>query len=238
MTRVTRRFRDGHEEAWWAADLIYGPYGPDKERRAVVATTNPATLPPLTTWYLMTNLPRPGTPSADDASFAPADLAEIVRLYGLRTWVEQGYKQLKQELGWADFMVRSDPAIRRHWHLVCCAFSFCWRVWFATGPPTDDRVPPDSTGPAASHDPATAPVTGRGKMGAAPSEFPPHVPGRGRSATSAVGWIPGPSSGAAGAPGRTRPRLPSYARSSTPSARATRSTSISVANKLPVAVVC
>ena len=82
--------------------------------------------------------------------------------------MEQGYKQLKQELGWADFMVRSDQAIRRHWHLVCCAFSFCWRVWFATGPPTDDRVPPDSTGPAASHDPATAPVTGRGGNGRGP----------------------------------------------------------------------
>jgi hypothetical protein len=23
-------------------------------------------------------------------------------------------------------MVRSDQAIRRHWQLVCCAFSFCW----------------------------------------------------------------------------------------------------------------
>ena len=49
--------------------------------------------------------------------------------YGWR--LEQGYKQVKQELGWADFMVRSDRAIRRHWHLVCCAFSFCWQAWFA-----------------------------------------------------------------------------------------------------------
>jgi len=44
----------------------------------------------------------------------PADLTEVVRLYGLRMWVEQSYKQVKQELGWADFMVRSDRAIRRH----------------------------------------------------------------------------------------------------------------------------
>jgi len=29
-------------------------------------------------------------------------------------WVKQSYKQVKQELGWADFMVRSDRAIRRH----------------------------------------------------------------------------------------------------------------------------
>jgi SRSO17 transposase len=48
-TSVTRRFRDGHEETWWAADLIYGPYGPDKPVRVVVATADPATLPPLST---------------------------------------------------------------------------------------------------------------------------------------------------------------------------------------------
>jgi hypothetical protein len=54
-----------------------------------------------------------------------------VRLYGLRNWVEQGYKQVKGELGWADFQVRSDRAIRRHWTLVCCAFSFCWQAFLA-----------------------------------------------------------------------------------------------------------
>jgi hypothetical protein len=57
-----------------------------------------------------------------------------VRLYGLRNWVEQGYKQVKGELGWADFQVRTDRAIRRHWALVCCAFSFCWQAWFAEHP--------------------------------------------------------------------------------------------------------
>ncbi|MFJ2034072.1 hypothetical protein [Streptosporangium sp. NPDC087985] len=49
-----------------------------------------------------------------------------MRLYGLRTWIEQGYKQVKDELGWADFQVRSDAAIRRHWALVACTFTFCW----------------------------------------------------------------------------------------------------------------
>ncbi len=57
-----------------------------------------------------------------------------MRLYGLSNWVEQGYKQVKHELGWADFQVRSDRAIRRHWQLVCCAFSFCWQAWFAEHP--------------------------------------------------------------------------------------------------------
>ena len=162
-TPVVRRFRDGHEEAWWAADLIYGPYGPDKPVRVVVATTDPATLPPLTTWYLATNLPHPDASRTDGAPFAPADLAEIVRLYGLRNWVEQGYKQLKQELGWADFMVRTDRAIRRHWYLVCCAFSFCWRAWFATGPPA-------TTEPAASANSDARSAPGRGENGPRPAE--------------------------------------------------------------------
>jgi hypothetical protein len=34
-------------------------------------------------------------------------------------------------MGWADFQVRSDTAIRRHQVLVNCAFSFCWDAWFA-----------------------------------------------------------------------------------------------------------
>jgi SRSO17 transposase len=55
---VTRRFRDGHAEAWWAADaaLPAAGWGPDRRLRLVVATTDPATLPKLTTWYLVTNL--------------------------------------------------------------------------------------------------------------------------------------------------------------------------------------
>ena len=109
---VTRRFRDGHTERWWAAELTLLEYGPGRPMRAICATTDRRALPALSTWYLTTNLPAP--------------LAEIVRLYGLRNWIEQGYKQMKDELGWADFMVRSDRAIRRHWTLVCCAFAFCW----------------------------------------------------------------------------------------------------------------
>jgi hypothetical protein len=143
-TPITRRFRDGHTQTWWAADaaLPAAGWGPDRRLRLVVATTDPATLPKLTTWYLVTNLPRPGRHRRARASLLPADLAEVVRLYSLRNWVEQGYKQVKHELGWADFQVRSDRAIRRHWQLVCCAFCFCWRAWFAEPPPAPS--PPDA----------------------------------------------------------------------------------------------
>jgi hypothetical protein len=138
---VTRRFRDGHTETWWAADasLPAAGWGPQRRLRLVVATTDPATLPKLTTWYLITNLPRPAGRRRRSA-FAPADLAEVVRLYSLRNWVEQSYKQVKHELGWADFQVRGDRAIRRHWTLVWCAFSFCWRAWFAEHPPPRPRA--------------------------------------------------------------------------------------------------
>jgi hypothetical protein len=155
------------------------------------ATTDPATLPPLTTWYLATNLPRPGASHATEAPFAPADLTEVVRLYGLRNWVEQGYKQLKQELGWADFMVRSDQAIRRHWQLVFCAFSFCWRAWFAaTGPPTDDRPPSSTADTAQPIDSGTTSAPARGENGvcadwpAAPGLLATDAPSRSRVAGS------------------------------------------------------
>ena len=134
--RIQRRFRDGHTETWWAADAQLGGWGPDRRLRLVVATTDPAKLPGHSSWYLLTNLPRPATRRAQQA-----DLADIVRLYGLRNWVEQGYKQVKGELGWADFQVRSDRAIRRHWALVCCAFSFCWQAFLAEDPA--QPAPPD-----------------------------------------------------------------------------------------------
>jgi hypothetical protein len=124
--KVMRRFRDGHEEVWWALEVDVGPYGPQRDRRSVVATTDPKELPDKATWYLATNLPAPGSKRATDSELEAADLAEIVRLYGLRMWVEQSYKQVKHVLGWSDYQVRSDIAIRRHWELVCCAFSFCW----------------------------------------------------------------------------------------------------------------
>jgi DDE superfamily endonuclease len=144
-TPITRRFRDGHVETWWAADasLPAAGWGRHRRIRLVVATTDPARLPKLSTWYLITNLPHPERRRARPA-FAPADLAEVVRLYGLRNWVEQGYKQVKGELGWADFQVRGDRAIRRHWQLVCCAFSFCWRAWFAEPPPAPSPSAPDA----------------------------------------------------------------------------------------------
>ncbi len=124
--KVVRRFRDGHREDWWALEVEAGPYGVGRAKRALVVTTDPETLPDLATWYLTTNLPAPDAERDAESALAPASVAEVVRLYGLRMWVEQSYKQVKHVLGWSDYQVRSDRAIRRHWQLACLAFSFCW----------------------------------------------------------------------------------------------------------------
>jgi SRSO17 transposase len=142
---VVRQFRDGHAETWWALEGVAGPYGPERARRLVIATVDPATLPEAATWYLTTTLP-----------LADAALAEVVRLYGLRNWVEQAYKQVKHSLGWSQYQVRSDRAMRRHWALVQCAFAFCW--W------ADHHAPPASRG-ASAREATTGPASERGGKG-------------------------------------------------------------------------
>lgn len=146
---LLRRFRDGHTEHWWALEAEGRPYGRDKAERLVIASTDPATLPEATTWYLVTNLPAPG--AATQRAHAPASVAEVVRLYGLRIWVEQSYKQVKQALGWAEYQVRADLAIRRHWQLVACAFSFCW--WAGAYPTWPAWELPDAAAQPAPEDP-------------------------------------------------------------------------------------
>jgi hypothetical protein len=127
-TEVVRTFRDGHQESWWALEVEAGPYGTQRAQRALVATTDPERLPRLGTWYLTTNLPAPSDRCEQEAKsdLAPASVGEVVRLFGFRMWVEQSYKQVKHALGWSQYQVRSDLAMRRHWQLVCLAFSFCW----------------------------------------------------------------------------------------------------------------
>lgn len=145
--QVVRQFRDGHTEVWWAAELVYGPYGPTGRVRRLVATTDPRMLPATSTWYVETNLPAPPPAGTDPGGLQAAPVTEIVGLYGLRNWVEQGYKQVKTELGWTDAQVRSATALRRHWLLIFCAFTFCWCHWLAkTRPAPGCESSPESKG--------------------------------------------------------------------------------------------
>src|SRR5438270_2737873 len=38
---ITRTFRDGSTQDWWALEIVAGPYAPNKTVRAIVATTDP-----------------------------------------------------------------------------------------------------------------------------------------------------------------------------------------------------
>ena len=63
--------------------------------------------------------------SAPTLTIAPAPGAtlETFPLHVHQRWpIEECYQQVKDELGWADFQVRSGTAIRRHQALVNCAF--------------------------------------------------------------------------------------------------------------------
>ncbi len=159
-TKVVRHFRDGHREDWWALEVEAGPYGTERTKRALVVTPEPARLPDLATWYLTTNLPAPGSARETEEALASASVAEVVKLYGLRMWVEQSYKQVKHALGWSGYQVRSDSAIRRHWQLVCLAFSFCWWAY--------GRLPTDKEPTERLEDDLPGEQAGRGKKETSP----------------------------------------------------------------------
>ena len=163
---IVRTFKDGHQERWWAVEVttLVG-YSPEESVRLVAVTTEPRTLPANSTWYLMTNLPAPGYRQAERSPFETADLCDVLRIYGLRQWVEQSYRQIKGELGFADFQVRSDRAIRRHWELVFCAFAFCWWAYnhkqeaaFTDPPPEVQPVAKEAGGKEEQETPPSWPV--------------------------------------------------------------------------------
>jgi SRSO17 transposase len=100
-----RVFTDGSSQQRFIRETIYGT------RQAVryyQITTDPATLPPETTWDLMTN--------------QPGKIEQTVgNTFGLRTWVEYGFKHSKDDLGWADYRVTDYASIERWWELVMSA---------------------------------------------------------------------------------------------------------------------
>jgi hypothetical protein len=152
----------------------------------VTATLDPAILPDKATWCLATNLPRPDGPRVSESPHPPADLAELVRLYGQRHWAEQGYKQDKDEVGWADLQVHSDLAIRRHQTLVLCPFTFCWATWF-----TDPPEPASPPGPDPDHNlergqPSDIPATATRPIATTHTQPAPHPAQRPQPADPAI----------------------------------------------------
>ena len=137
-----RVFTDGSSERRFIRETIYGT------RQAVryyQITTDPQTLPPETTWELMTN--------------QPGKIERTVgNTFGLRTWVEYGFKHSKDDLGWADYRLTDYASIERWWELVMSAYTL---VSLQTGaiaalghvtappPPAAQAAPPDVAGDGA-----------------------------------------------------------------------------------------
>jgi len=102
-----RVFTDGSTEERFVRETIYGTR---HSVRYFQLTTDPVSLPPETTWDLMTNL--------------PGKIEHTVgNTFGLRTWIEYGFKHAKDDLGWADYRVTDYASIERWWELVMSAYT-------------------------------------------------------------------------------------------------------------------
>ena len=102
-----RVFTDGSTEQRFLRETVYGTR---RSVRYYQITTDPLTLPPETTWDLMTNLP--GTIEQT-----------VGNTFGLRTWIAYGFKHAKDDLGWADYRVTDAASIERWWELVMSAYT-------------------------------------------------------------------------------------------------------------------
>lgn len=60
-------------------------------------------------WYIMTNL-------------EGKIQRQVAPLYSLRNWIEYGFKQVKNELGWADFRLTDYASIERWWEIVMSTY--------------------------------------------------------------------------------------------------------------------
>lgn len=74
-----------------------------------ISKTDSPTTNPLETWFIMTNLPKSWQ-------------LQLGKRYSLRGWIEYGFKQVKNELGWADFRVTDYSSIERWWEIVLSAY--------------------------------------------------------------------------------------------------------------------
>ena len=102
-----RVFTDGSAEQRFIRETIYGARG---TVRYYQITTDPVTLPRETTWDIMTN--------------QPGKIEQTVgNTFGLRTWVEYGFKHAKDDLGWADYRLTDYASIARWWELVMSAYT-------------------------------------------------------------------------------------------------------------------
>jgi SRSO17 transposase len=104
--KFERTFSDGSTETRYIREIIFGKR---RQQQFWQITTDIETLPDNSTWYVMSYIPQ-------------VKYQEIGNLFGIRTWVEYGLKQSKNELGWADFRVTNYAQIEKWWEIVMSAY--------------------------------------------------------------------------------------------------------------------
>lgn len=89
LNKIERILSNQKSETRYIREIVYG------KRRQITywqLTTEPETMPENSTSFIMTNLQE-----------KRSKIKKILgNLYGERTWVEYGFRQCKQELGWTD----------------------------------------------------------------------------------------------------------------------------------------
>lgn len=97
---------DQKEETRYIREIIYG------KRRTVQywqITTDKNLVPDESTWFVMTKIPN-------------LKYKEVGEIYKIRSYEEQGFRNSKNELGWADFRLTNYKDIQKWWELVMSAY--------------------------------------------------------------------------------------------------------------------
>lgn len=110
--KFKRTFSNQKSEFRYIREIIYGKRN---KRTYWEMTADPETMPENSTSFVMTNIQL-------SRSRMKKTLGD---LYGLRTWVEYGFRQCKQELGWTNYRFTNFVEINKWWEVV---FSAYWMV--------------------------------------------------------------------------------------------------------------
>jgi SRSO17 transposase len=93
-------------EPRWIREIIFGK---PRKVRFFQITKGEVADPYGDSWYIMTNL-------------KGKIQRELAGLYSLRNWIEYGFKQVINELGWADFRLTGYGSIERGWEIIFSAY--------------------------------------------------------------------------------------------------------------------
>lgn len=97
---------DGYKEIRYIREIVYGKKG---ELRYWEITRNNEKGDLFKYFYVITKEPN-------------IKFNEVGKIYGVRTWIEYGFKNSKSELGWADFRLTNYKYIAKWWQLIMSAY--------------------------------------------------------------------------------------------------------------------